>query len=59
MTKIIANDNFGHQIVFDSYTKVEEHFKCPILKIKKSIDEGMPLTDSKSAWWLDVLFEGE
>lgn len=59
MTKIIANDTFGHQMIFDTFLKAGEHFNCSPAVIKKKIDRDEPLRDSRSSWWLDRLFEEE
>lgn len=57
MTKIIANDNFGHQMIFDTFIKAGEHFHCAPSVIKKKIDNEEPIRDNRSSWWLDTLFE--
>lgn len=59
MTKIIANDNFGHQMIFETYTEAGKHFHCETSVIKKKIDNEEPLRDARSSWWLDTLFEGD
>lgn len=57
MTKIIANDTFGHQMVFETFIKAGEHFHCAPSFIKKKIDSGEPIRDERSSWWLDTLLE--
>lgn len=57
MTKILANDNFGHQMIFDTFIKAGEHFHCAPSVIKKKIDNEEPIRDNRSSWWLDTLLE--
>ena len=57
MTKIIANDTFGHQMIFTTFTTAAEHFRCKPSVIKSKIDKGEPIRDEKSSWWLDTLLE--
>lgn len=59
MTKIIANDTFGHQMIFETFIKAGEHFHCAPSVIKKKIDKGDPIRDTRSSWWLDTLVEEE
>lgn len=59
MTKILATDNFGHQMIFSTYTDAAAHFECRTTKIKQNIDKCMPIRDSRSTWWLDELLEGK
>lgn len=57
MTKIIANDTFGHQMIFNTFTTAAEHFRCKPSVIKSKIDRGEPIRDENSSWWLDTLLE--
>lgn len=58
MTKILANKPHG-QMIFMTYERAAEHFKCAPSKVRKRIDNGLPLCDENGAWWLDILFDYE
>ena len=57
MTKILANDTFGKQMIFNSFTECAKYLNIMQTKIKKSIDSGECVHTDKGSWFLDIFEE--
>ena len=57
MISIIANNTAPKQFIFESYNETSEYFGISFSKIKRAIENGLPVMTRYGAYWFDILEE--